>query len=201
VFTVLVGESFSLYATDPGWDTMVKIGDTDEQHSTCTDGPVAMTLTGTTIPLHPFEHCPIAGTVDSCLSPDGQYKVNTNRQGNDYQVTLWRTSDNKMLEAIYTGKLNIHPGLNWAPDSSHFMFTVDHSVYRGDVEQAGYRMVIPFKHNTWPLQYTPDGAFVFYPKPVSGDIADVFLARPDGTGERNLTNSPIAVKLCPRWRQ
>jgi hypothetical protein len=41
---------------------------------------------------------------------------------------------------------------------------------------------------------------VMFLKPVSGAIADVFVARPDGSGERNLTNASIAVKLCPRWR-
>jgi hypothetical protein len=196
-----MGESYSLYATDPGWDRMVKVGDTDGAHSTCTDGNVVTTLDGTTIRLRPIGHCPVAGTVDSCSSPNGQYKANTNRKGNDYQVTLWRTRDNKMLEAIYVGPLNIHPGINWSPDSSHFMFTVGHTVYRADVGRAGYRTVIPFKHDTWPLQYTPDGVQVFYLKPVSGAISDVFLAKPDGTGERNLTNSATAIKLCPRWRQ
>jgi serine/threonine protein kinase len=201
VFTVQVGERYSLYATDPGWDTMVKLGDTDQAHSTCAEGSVATTLEGLTVPLRPPERCPVAGTVDSCPSPDGQYKVNTSRKGGDYQVTLWRISDNKMLEAIYTGPLNIHPGINWSPDSNHFLFTIGQGVYRADVGAAGYRLVIPFKHDTWPLQYTPDGAYVYYLKPISGAISDVFLARPDGTDERNLTNAPIAVKLCPRWRE
>jgi hypothetical protein len=202
VFTVQVNERYSLYATDPSWETMVKLGDTDQAHSTCAEGDTATTLEGLTIHLRPPERCSIAGTVDSCPSPNGQFKVNTSRtQGSDYQITLWRTSDNKMLEAIYTGPLNIHPGMNWSPDSSHFLFTVGQSVYRADVDQAGYRIILPFKHDTWPLQYTPDGAFVYYLKPVSGKISDVFLARPDGTGERNLTRSPIAIKLCPRWRQ
>ena len=201
VFTVQAGEQYSLYATDPSWETMVKLGDTDRAHSTCAEGNAAITLEGLTVQLRPPERCSVAGTVDSCSSPNGQFKVNTNRTGDDYQVTLWRTSDNKMLEAIYTGPLNIHPGINWSPDSSHFLFTIGQSVYRADVGQAGYHMVIPFKHDTWPLQYTPDGVYVYYVKPVSGAISDVFLARPDGTGERNLTHSPIAVKLCPRWRQ
>jgi hypothetical protein len=51
------------------------------------------------------------------------------------------------------------------------------------------------------VQYTADGTYVFYPKPVNGAISDIFLAYPDGTGERNLTNAPIAVKQCPRWRK
>jgi hypothetical protein len=201
VFTVQVGEVYSLYATDPGWDRMVKIGDTDRDHSTCSEGNVATTLDGIAINLRPVDRCAIAGTVGSCLSPDGAYKVNTNRKGDGYSVTLWRVSDNKMLEAYYQGPLNIHPGINWAPDSSHFMFAVDQSVYRADVGQAGYHQVIPFKEHESPLQYTPDGSRVYYLKPVNGAISDIFAANPDGSNEVNLTHSAIAVKICPRWRE
>jgi serine/threonine-protein kinase len=201
VLTVQSEERYSLYATDPNWDRMARLGDTDWEHSTCTESNVATTLGGLTIPLRQPDRCSVAGTVDSCTSPNGQFKVNTNRKGNGYQVTLWRTTDNKMLEAVYAGPLNIHPGINWSPDSSHFLFTVRHSVYRADVGQAGYRVIIPFKHDTWPLQYTPDGRHVYYLKPVSGAISDVFLAQPDGSNERNLTRSSTAIKLCPRWRR
>ena len=125
MFTVQVGERYSLYAADPRWDSMLKLEDTDWAHSTCAEGDKATTLEGLTVRLRPPERCSIAGTVDSCTSPNGQFKVNTSRtQGSDYQITLWRTRDNKMLEAIYTGPLNIHPGMNWSLDSSHFLFTV-----------------------------------------------------------------------------
>jgi hypothetical protein len=201
VFTVQVGEAYSLYSTDPTWNRMVKLGDTDWSHSTCAGTNVAMALDGTTVNLRELMRCPIAGTVDSCLSPNGEYKVNTNRKNNGYSITLWRVSDEKMLEATYQGKLNIHPGLNWAPDSSHFLFTVDSSVYRADVGTPGYRQILPFKDDQWPLEYTADGSQIYYLKPVSGNIADIFVANSDGSNERNLTNSAIAVKLCPRWRR
>jgi len=201
VFTVQVGDVYSLYSTDPSWDRMVKIGDTDRAHSTCTGDSVATTLDRVTVHLAELDRCPIAGTVDSCLSPDGNYRVNTNRKGSGYSITLWRVSDNKMLEAVYQGPLNIHPGLNWAPDSSHFLFTVDRTVYRAVVGEAGYSLAVPFKDYEWPVQYTADGRFIYYLKPVAGNVSDIFLANPDGSNERNLTNSSIAVKLCPRWRR
>ena len=61
--------------------------------------------------------------------------------------------------------------------------------------------VIPYKDTEWPLQHSADGSLLMYLKPVNGAIADVFVSQPDGSAERNLTNAPIAVKLCPRWRQ
>ena len=95
---------------------------------------------------------------------------------------------------------NIHPGINWAPDNSYFLFTDESSVYRADVGHAGIYRVIPSKDTQWPLQHNDDGSLVMYLKPVNGAIADVFVAAPDGSGERNVTNAPISVKLCPRWR-
>lgn len=202
VFTMQVDKSYYLYSTDPNWDKAVKIGDTDWGHGTCLESNMtASTLDGTVVNLRPIERCPIAGTVGSCPSPNGLYKVNTSNQGSYFSVVLWNVTENKMQEAYFEGALNIYPGLNWAPDSSHFLFTVDQSVYRADVGKPGYRQVIPFKEKEYPLQYTPDGSYVYYLKPVSGAISDIFLARPDGSGERNLTNAPISIKLCPRWRQ
>jgi len=201
LFTVRVDKAYALYSTDPNWNKMVKIGDTDWGNSTCADRNTAMTLDGTVFQLRGFNHCPVAGTVDVCTSPNGQYRVNTNRVENHYMVTLWRVSDSQQLDPYYEGALNIHPGINWAPDNSHFLFTVDQTVYKAIVNKTGYFPIIPFKDYEWPAQYTDDGQYIFYPKPVNGAIADIFVIRPDGTGERNLTNSPIAEKLCPRWRQ
>jgi hypothetical protein len=201
VFTVKAGGSYALYSVDLDWDKMVKIGDTDWERSTCSDANTASTVDGTVIRLREMGRCSVAGTVDSCTSPNGQYRVYTNRKGDDYQVSLRRVSDDALLEGYYQGALNIHPGINWAPDSSHFLFTVHQSVYRADVGHAGYRQVIPFKDTTWPVEYTPDGAYLFYPKAVQGEIDDIFVVRPDGTGERNLTHSTLADKMCPRWRE
>lgn len=201
VFTVRESSGYALYSADPNWDGMRKIGDTDWENSTCAEGGIARTGDGKTINLRPLDKCAIAGTVGSCPSPNGQYKANTARKGDGYAVTLHRANDGSMLEVYYVGPLNIHPGLNWAPDSSHFLFTVDQSVYRADVGHAGYKMVISFKHDVWPAQYAPDGTLVYYPKPVLGENMDISVIRPDGTGERNLTNSPNTEKLCPRWRE
>ncbi|MBN1640193.1 MAG: serine/threonine protein kinase [Anaerolineae bacterium] len=202
IFTVRLDEKlYALYATDPGWTKAVKIGDTDWGHSTCIpSATTAATLDGTVVALRPVERCEIAGTVGSCPSPDGKWKVNTNNLGSSFSVVLYNVAADRIEEAYYEGRLNIYVGLNWAPDSSHFLFTDESSVYRADVGRAGVYRVIPYKDTQWPLQYSADGSLVMYLKPVNGAIADVFVAQPDGSGERNLTNAPIAVKLCPRWR-
>jgi len=153
--------------------------------------------------LRPIQMCPVAGTVGSCPSPNGLYKANTSHTGStNYAVTLVRAKDGRQLRSYYIGKLYIFDGINWAPDSSHFLFTdMEMGVCRSDVDKDGFRVILPFKDKDWPLQYTPDGKYVYYLKPVSGSNADVFIARPDGSGERNLTNAPISKKLCPRWKE
>jgi hypothetical protein len=201
IFTIQVDKAYSLYSTDPSWSKAVKIGDTDLAHSTCPEeNTVATALDGTTVGIRPIARCQIAGTVGSCPSPNGKWKVNTTNKGDYFSVVLWNVDENKQQEAYFQGKLNIYTGINWAPDSSHFLFTVEHAVYRADVGQAGYREILPFKDREYPLQYSTDGSMIMYPKPVSGAIVDIFVANPDGSGERNLTNAPIAVKLCPRWK-
>ena len=203
IFTVKVEEKrYSLYSTDPTWSKSVKIGDTDYAHSTCPEeNTAATTLDGTTVAIHPVMRCQIAGTVGSCPSPNNAYKANTNNYGNGFSVVLFNVAENRIQESYYEGKLNIYVGLNWAPDSSHFLFTVDSSVYRADVGKPGVYQVIGYKDPEWPLQFSTDGTYVMYLKPVSGAIADVFVATSAGTGERNVTNAPIAQKLCPRWRK
>lgn len=202
IYTVKVEEKrYSLYSTDPTWSKGVKIGETDYSHSTCPEGnTVATALDGTQVGLRPISRCQIAGTVGSCPSPDGKWKVNTNNYGSGFSVVLFNVEANRIEQSYHEGKLNIYVGLNWAPDSSHFLFTIDSSVYRADVGKSGIRQVIPYKDPEYPLQFSADGSWVMYLKPVNGAIADVFVNNSNGTNERNVTNAPIAVKLCPRWR-
>jgi serine/threonine protein kinase len=202
IYTVQIGENYQLWSTSPDWTKGVKIGDTELRLSTCPEeNTSAVALDGTTVRIRPIERCQIAGTVGSCPSPDGLWKVNTANIGDAFSLILWDVNANKMKTAYYQGKLNIYVGLNWARDSSHFLFTVDHSVYRADVNKDGFYQIIPFKDDEWPLQYNPPGGKVYYLKPVSGAIADIFMARTDGSEEINLTNAASTIKLCPRWKQ
>jgi hypothetical protein len=203
VFTVQEGETHYLYSTDPSWSNMVEIGKTNWANSTCAEGSnVVRTLDGKTINLHPIAICPVAGTVGSCESPNKQFKANTaNIGGMDYAVTLLRTKDHKQIRSFYIGPLYIHSGIAWAPDSSHFLFTdMAMGVCRANVDRDGYSVVISNAYRDWPVQFSPDGSYVYFLRLVSGANADVFVARSDGTGQRNLTNAPISNKMCPRWR-
>lgn len=203
IFTVQEGENYYLYSTDPAWSHPVEIGRTTYPNSTCPEGnTVARTMDGKEIPIKPINVCKLAGTVGSCPSPNGQVKVNTANLGDgNFAVTLVRVSDNVQLRAYYIGRLHIWSGLNWAPDGSHFLFTdQDMGVIRAEVDKDGFLVVFTGKYNEWPMQFTPDGSYLYYLKLVAGSNADIFVIRSDGTGERNITNAPISKKLCPRWK-
>jgi serine/threonine protein kinase len=201
VFTVKAGDAYYLYSSDPTWSNMVEIGPTDWNHSTCAGSATATTLDGFAVNLRGVAKCAISDSVDVCLSPDGQYKVVTDRTPEGHTVALWRASDNEVLEGYYQGSLNKAAGIEWSPDSTHFLFTIGRSVHAAQVGSAGYSQIIPDTDDTWPPQYSSDGSTVYYLKPVgSAGITDIAAVGPDGSNARNLTNAPTAQKLCPRWR-
>lgn len=203
IFTVQEGEAYYLYSTDPAWSNPVEIGRTTYANSTCPEGNTsARTTDGKSIAIKPINVCKLAGTVGSCPSPNGALKANTSNIGEgNFVVTLVRASDGYQLRSYYIGKLYIWSGLNWAPDNSHFLFTDQNmGLIRADVDKDGYKVILGVKYNDWPTQFTPDGGYVYYLKLVSGANADVFVIRSDGTGERNITNTPITKKMCPRWK-
>ncbi|MBN1488204.1 MAG: protein kinase [Anaerolineae bacterium] len=199
VFTVQADNATYLYSTDPAWSQMSIIGPSDSKHSTCA-GSTVTTLEGQTLNLYGVRKCNITSSVDVCPSPDGVYNVIVQRPAGDYQVVLVRISDNTIVEGYYVGPLNPNPGIIWAPDSSHFLFTIGNTVHKATVGTPGYQQVIPEISDIWPPQYTADGTALFYMKPVGSEGAtDIFIINLDGTNMRNLTNSPSTQKSCPRW--
>ena len=102
----------------------------------------------------------------------------------------------------YQGKLDTAVGIQWAWNSQRFIFGVDGAVNVIQVGVDGYRQAISFYNDVWLPQFSPDGSMLFYLKPTGSEGAsDVFIVNIDGTGERNLTNAPIAHKFCPRWQR
>jgi serine/threonine-protein kinase len=201
VFTVKVGESYYLYSTDPAWSQMVQIGLTDYAHSTCAGAGSASTLEGFTVNLYGVSKCNITDRTDACRSPDGQYEVITNQTDNGHTVTLRRAGESEILHFYYQGRLNEPLGIQWAPNSTQFLFTTDRTVQAAYISGPGYAPIIPELSDAWPPQFTPDGALVYYLKPVGAEGAsDIFVVGPDGSNPRNLTNAPSAFKMCPRWR-
>ena len=102
-----------------------------------------------------------------------------------------------MVEAIYEGPLNDSEPILWAPDSSHFYFTIKHTLHQASPHSAGYQPVIPIAYEPY---LSPDGSMILYTQPVGTVGAyDVWVANADGSNPRNVTNAPETYKMCARW--
>ena len=202
IFTLKAGDAYYLYSTDPAWSTMQEIGLTDYSHSTCAGGGTASTLTGTTVNLYGVSQCGLSERTDVCTSPDGAYKVITNFiEGWQYSLTVQDVASGAE-KWYYQGKLNTAVGIQWAWNSRRFIFGVDGVINVIQIGTDGYWQALGFYTDTWIPRFSPDGSMLYYLKPTGNEGAsDVFIVNIDGTGERNLTNAPIAHKYCPRWQR
>ena len=201
VFTVQTGETYYLYSTDPSWNYMQEIGQTDTNNSTCAGGSTASTLTGITVNLYGVNKCGITARTDACSSPDGQYKVITNQvNDSDHSLSIY-TADESNHWAYYQGPLNRTVGIQWTPNSRNVIFGVGNIINIIQAGTDGYQQLTAYIDNTWPVQLSPDGSMLYYLQAVgSVGATDVFIINVDGSGLRNLTNAPVAFKQCPRWR-
>ena len=195
-YTIEAGEAYYLGSTDPSWSQGKVLGPTTYGQSTCAGGSTVSTLEGQTFSLSYGYRCGI-GQAQNCPSPDGAYKVTIWEQGGRYSLSVRRMSDDALLQAIYEGPLNIGEPLLWAPDSSHFYFTIDHTLHRASPTSAGYQAVIPNAHEPY---LSPSGAMILYMQPVgTAGAYDIYVANADGSGPRNVSNAANTYKLCARW--
>ncbi len=203
LFTVQSADGFYLPTTDPGWSQMVEIGLIDYNFSTCAPGAATVsTLSGQTYDLAGIAACAVTERTDVCTSPNGNYKLITNfLPGYEYAVLL-RDLAGGTEEFYYQGKLNQDAGIQWDSASRNVFFGINQTINVITAGVGGYRQAVSTYDASWPPQFSPDGSGILYLKPVGGEgNSDVFLVNADGSGERNLTNTPAARKLCPRWRR
>jgi hypothetical protein len=182
---------------------MVEIGLIDYNSSTCAPGATTVsTLSGQTYDLAGIAACAVTERMDVCTSPNGNYKLITNfLPGYEYAVLL-RDLAGGTEEFYYQGKLNQDAGIQWDSASRNVFFGINQTINVITVGVGGYRQAVSTYDASWAPQFSPDGSGILYLKPVGGEgNSDVFLANAEGSGERNLTNTPAARKLCPRWRR
>lgn len=195
-YTIDAGETYYLATTDPSWSQGRVIDPATYAQSTCGGGNTASTLLGQSINLFYGYRCSI-GSPKECPSPDGEYKVSIWHDAAGYSLSVYRISDNTLLHSIYQGQLNDDEPILWAPDSSRFYFTIDHTLHQASPQSAGYDPVLPIAYESY---LSPDGSMILYLQPVGSVGAyDVWVANADGSNPRNVTNAADAYKLCPRW--
>ena len=182
---------------------MVEIGLINYNHSTCTAGATTVsTLSGQTYNVAGIVGCGVTERTDVCTSPNGNYKLITNfLPGYEYAILLQDFAGDTE-EFYYQGKLNQDAGIQWDSASRNVYFGINQTINVITAGVGGYHQAVSTYDADWPPQFSPDGSGILYLKPVGAEgNSDVFLVSVDGSGDRNLTNSPVSRKLCPRWRR
>lgn len=195
-YTIEAGDAYYLGSTDPGWSQGQVLEAIAYNQSTCAGGTRATTLAGQSVNLFYGYRCAV-GSPQECPSPDGVHKVVLWEQRGNFSLSIYRVSDNQMLENVYNGSLNRDEPILWAPDSSRFYFTVDHTLHMARPGAAGYQ---PALSTAYEPYLSPDGSMILYRLPVGTVGAyDVMVANYDGSNQHNMTNAPEVYKLCARW--
>ena len=71
-------------------------------------------------------------------------------------------------------------------------------IYRSNADGTGTVELTQGYHPVW----SPDGASIVFQRETPGSTmseSDIFVIRPDGTGERRLTTSPEFREVWPSW--
>jgi hypothetical protein len=195
-YTIQAGDTYYLGTTDPAWSQGRVLDPIDAGQSTCAGKAAATTLAGQSYNLFYGYRCNI-GSPQECPSPDKVYKVVLWEQRGSFSVSVYRVSDNEMIQNIYNGPLNREEPILWAPDSSRFYFTINHTLHMSSPGAAGYQPVISTAYEPY---LSPDGSTILYRQPVgTAGAYDVMVANYDGSNQHNMTNAPEVYKLCARW--
>ncbi len=117
-------------------------------------------------------------------------------QSKEIWVSDW---DGKNAQAIATGTLNVLPHL--LPDGSGVAFTS----YRNGKPQiflqrfgGGIVPLVKTEHMATGINYSPDGKRIAYSL-SSGESTQIWVARADGSGARQITNTPYFINTSPCW--
>ena len=93
----------------------------------------------------------------------------------------------------------------WSPDGKRIAFASDRTgngdIYVMDVDGKNVtRLTSESGVDSWPA-WSPDGTSIaFTRQPTKDGFADIWVMKADGTGQRDLTNSPNDHDDSPSWR-
>jgi len=142
---------------------------------------------------------------DPAWSPDGK-KVAFVSDKDGLEVIYLMNLDGSGLEPLTRSSARvIHP--SWSPDGTKIAYCTDDDLQPPrknasdieviDVKTRQVTRLITGGTNTYPV-FSPDGKSIAFRRMLGEMNSEVFVARADGSGQRNLTNHP-AFDGWPAW--
>jgi serine/threonine protein kinase len=192
---IFLGSNGQVLNTSPYWSQPIIMESV--RHYTC--GGSLVTTLGDTIPLFTPPVCGIGETgTGSCVSPDGGYEVISSAvpEGTSVVVRAVGGGDPRF---VYQGALDRTEGIRWSPRGAGFLFVVGDTVYIAQSDGT-YSEAVPIGYNP---QFSPDGVWLLYVKPVGPGLIDLFVKGMSGESSgmvANVTNMMAEDIYCPRWR-
>jgi Tol biopolymer transport system component len=86
---------------------------------------------------------------------------------------------------------------SWAPDGKSVAFDRNGDLWVMKVNGTGARLVAGVASSTAGIAWSPDNHWIAY---AVADRGDVMLVRPDGTGQKELTDDPDLFHAQPAWQ-
>jgi Tol biopolymer transport system component len=127
-------------------------------------------------------------------SPDGNWIAFVGIEENSatYNIYLLRPDGTgyNQLTSLDGQPIN----LRWSPDSQWLIFTVvfgADGVYRMRVADGKLESLPLSANPNQPITWSPDGKWIYYSRLDDNLIPNLFRSHPDGTGEQQLTHSPL----------
>lgn len=96
---------------------------------------------------------------------------------------------------------NAYP--SWSPDDSQLVFQSNRSghwvLYTMNVDGSDVRALTLDQYSSVCPVWSPDGNWIVYVSNGEDEWEDVWVIRPDGSGARNVTNTPAVNESHPHW--
>lgn len=103
--------------------------------------------------------------------------------------------------AKITNVEDAYPG--WSPDGSQIVFQSNRTgawvIHKMNADGSGITPLTTEQTHAVTPSWSPDGDWIVYVTALTGEMEDIYVMRPDGSGKTNLTSTPGINESHPHW--